>query len=100
VIATARVPVIVDFWAQWCGPCRMVAPEIAKVASHRAGEWLVVKADTEPDPQLGATYAIRSIPTLAVFQGGREIGRTSGARPAHAIESFIESTLGPARATR
>lgn len=93
VIAASRVPVVVDFWAEWCGPCRMVAPEIAKVASHRAGEWLVVKANTEPDPQLGAAYGIRSIPTMAVFQGGREIGRTSGARPAPAIEAFVESTL-------
>ena len=100
VLTRARVPVIVDFWASWCGPCRMVAPEVAKIATKRAGEWIVVKANTEPDPRLGAMHQIRSIPTMAVFLGGREIGRTSGARPAAAIEAFVTSSLGPARAAR
>jgi thioredoxin-like negative regulator of GroEL len=71
----------------------MVAPEIAKVARARAGQWLVVKANTERDPAVGAAHGVRSIPTLAVFRGGAEVGRTSGARPAPAIEKFVEQTL-------
>jgi thioredoxin 2 len=92
-IAASEVPVVVDFWAPWCGPCRMVAPELAKVAASHAGQWLVVKVNTDAIPELGERFRIRSIPTMAVFDGGREAGRTSGARPAPDIEAFIESTL-------
>jgi thioredoxin 2 len=86
-------PVVVDFWAPWCGPCRMVAPELAKVASRHAGEYLILKVNTDAIPELGERFAIRSIPTMAVFGGGHEIGRTAGARPAADIEAFIESSL-------
>ena len=92
-IAASEVPVVVDFWAPWCGPCRMVAPELAKVAATHTGEWLVVKVNTDAIPELGERFRIRSIPTMAVFDGGREAGRSSGARPAPDIEAFIESTL-------
>ena len=93
--ATTRstLPVVVDFWAPWCGPCHMVAPELEKVARNAAGRYLVVKLDTDAVPDVGARFGIRSIPTMAVFQGGREIARTSGARPAADIEAFIESSL-------
>src|SRR5258706_15883524 len=86
-------PVVVDFWAPWCGPCRMVAPELAKVASRHAGKYLILKVNTDAIPELSERFAIRSIPTMAVFGGGREIGRTAGARPAADIEAFIESSL-------
>jgi thioredoxin 2 len=92
-IADSQVPVVVDFWAPWCGPCRMVAPELAKVAARQAGKYLILKVNTDAIPELGDRFRIRSIPTMAVFGGGREVGRTSGARPAADIESFIESTL-------
>jgi thioredoxin 2 len=90
LIAKASIPVVVDYWAPWCGPCRMVAPELAKVATHTAGRVLIVKVNTDALPDLGERFTIRSIPTMAVFAGGREVARTSGARPAADIEAFIE----------
>jgi thioredoxin 2 len=86
----ASIPVVVDYWAPWCGPCRMVAPELAKVAARNPGRLLVVKVNTDVLTDLGARYQIRSIPTMAVFAGGREVSRTTGARPAADIEAFVE----------
>jgi thioredoxin 2 len=88
-VANASVPIVVDFWAAWCGPCRMVAPEIKKVAEHLAGKALVLKVDTDANPELSSRFGIRSIPTIGIFQNGREINRASGARPAAAIESMV-----------
>jgi thioredoxin 2 len=93
-VASSSIPIVVDFWAPWCGPCRMVAPELAKVAGRNAGKFLVLKVNTDALPDLGERYRIRSIPTMAVCAGGREVGRTAGARPAEEIEAFIQSTLG------
>jgi thioredoxin 2 len=93
LIASSSLPVVVDFWAPWCGPCRMMAPELDKVARGAAGEWLVVKVDTEAVPELGERFRIRSIPTLALFQGGREINRAAGARPAADIRAFVSTHL-------
>jgi thioredoxin 2 len=89
LVAKASVPVVVDYWAPWCGPCRMVAPELQKVASRQAGRMLVVKVNTDELSDLGQRYNIRSIPTLAVFANGREVARTTGARPAPEIEAFV-----------
>ena len=87
--SASGVPVVVDFWAAWCGPCRMVAPEVAKVAQRQAGRALVLKVDTDANPELSARFNIRSIPTIGVFAGGREVNRVSGARPASDIEALI-----------
>jgi thioredoxin 2 len=93
LVEHASLPVIVDYWAPWCGPCRMVAPELQKVATRQAGRFLVVKVNTDELSDLGQRFGIRSIPTLAVFAGGREVGRTSGARPANDIEAFVEQSV-------
>ena len=92
-IAQSDIPIVVDFWAPWCGPCRMVAPELAKVAAAHPGEYLILKVNTDAVPELGERYKIRSIPTMAVFGGAREVARESGARPAADIEAFIQSAL-------
>ena len=92
-VSQSALPVVVDFWAPWCGPCRMVAPELETVAGRHAGGYLVLKVNTDAVPELGERYRIQSIPTMAVFAGGKEVGRTTGARPAADIEAFIESTL-------
>jgi thioredoxin 2 len=96
LLRESALPVLVDFWAPWCGPCHTVAPEIAKVARRNAGRLLVVKVNTEADPAVGAAHRISSIPTMAVFQGGREVARTMGARPAAAIDGFVQQALGVA----
>jgi thioredoxin 2 len=95
LVAKASIPVVVDYWAPWCGPCRMVAPELAKVATRQAGKVLVVKVNTDALTDLGERFRILSIPTMAVFAGGLEIARTTGARPAADIEAFIlQATRG------
>ena len=93
LVSRSSLPVLVDYWAPWCGPCRMVAPEIAKVASRKAGQLLVVKVNTDEVAGVGDRLGIRSIPTMAVFKGGREIARTAGARPASDIEAFVANAL-------
>jgi thioredoxin 2 len=92
-VANASVPVVVDYWAPWCGPCRMVTPELQKVAARQAGRMLVVKVNTDALPELGERFGIRSIPTLAVFAQGREAARTAGARPAQDIEAFVSQAI-------
>ena len=94
LVSSADLPVVVDFWAPWCGPCRMVAPEIAKVATRQAGKLLVVKINTDEVEELGLRLGIRSIPTMAVFNAGREVARTAGARPAAEIEAFVSNAIG------
>ena len=93
VLQGSVLPVVVDFWAPWCGPCRMVAPELEQVARTGAGEFLIVKVDTQALPDIGERFRIRSIPTMAIFRDGREVTRSAGARPAADILALVRQAL-------
>ena len=89
LVRDAKGPVLVDFWAAWCGPCRAVAPELEKIADQRAGQVVVAKVDTEALPDVAGRFAIRSIPTMVLFRQGMEANRLSGAMSAGAILSQL-----------
>lgn len=89
----SALPTLVDFWAPWCPPCRRLAPEIERVAAANAGQFLVVKANTQKHPGLASAYQVMSIPALAIFYQGRVVGRTEGARPAADIQRFLDHTV-------
>lgn len=91
--SSSAIPLIVDFWAPWCGPCRMVAPELERVARDAAGRFLVVKVNTDQLTDIAARFRISSIPTLAIVHQERELDRMAGARSAPDILAFADQTV-------
>ncbi len=96
VMADSPVPVLVDFYADWCGPCRAMAPQLDAYAQRSAGSVLVAKVDTDRSPNVSQRFGIRSIPTLAVFVGGREAGREVGAVPIQRLEALVAAARSKA----
>jgi thioredoxin 2 len=93
---TASVPVLVDFWAPWCGPCRMVSPLVQRLGEEHAGELKVVKLNVDEAPQISERFEIRGIPLLALFRDGAEVDRLVGAVPPAALRRWLEPHLAPA----
>lgn len=89
IITETTVPVLVDFYADWCGPCKIMAPLLDEVAHRRAGQMLVLKLDTDKNPATGQRFGVRGIPTLIAFRGGKEVSRRVGAVPPAELDRFL-----------
>ena len=92
-VLDASGAVLVDFWATWCGPCRMIAPALDEIAGSMAGELTVAKVDIDENPNTPGQYGVRGVPTLMLFKDGELIGTKVGAAPKSQIEAWIRSTL-------
>lgn len=96
VVEQASLPVLVDLWAPWCGPCRMVSPELEKVAGDRAGTVKLVKVNVDESPKLAERFAVQAVPTLLLMRNGQVIARQAGAAPARVLREWVDKNLAGA----
>jgi thioredoxin 2 len=99
IAEAATVPVVVDLWAPWCGPCRMVSPALAQVATELAGQIKLVKVNVDESPQLQQRFRVQSIPTLLVLRKGQEVSRQIGAAPVPQLRTWVDNALAGSRVT-
>lgn len=92
-VLQSNLPVLVDFWAEWCGPCRMVGPVVEQIGRIQAGKIKVAKLNVDESQDIAIKYGVQSIPSLILYKDGKEIGRTIGAAPKETYLKFIENTL-------
>jgi thioredoxin 1 len=92
-VLNSDLPVLVDFWAPWCGPCRVVAPVVQEIAEQYAGKIKVFKMNTDENPQTASQYGIRSIPTLMIFKGGQKVDQVVGAVPKSTVSIALEKHI-------
>jgi len=92
-VLQAEGPVLVDFWAEWCGPCKMIGPALEEIAAELAGKLTVAKVDIDENPMTPGQFGVRGIPTLILFKNGKQVATKVGAMPKSALKAWIESSL-------
>jgi thioredoxin 2 len=93
VVEASSVPVLIDFWAPWCGPCRVVSPALENLARQMAGRLKLVKVNVDDAPGLGRRFSISAVPTLLIMSGGQQTARRAGAAPEHVLRDWVEHAL-------
>jgi thioredoxin 1 len=92
-VLNAKEPVVVDFWAEWCGPCKMIGPSLEEISTELAGKVKIAKINIDENPELAAQYGVRSIPLLVMFKGGERVDESVGAKPKSALSQWINGAV-------